>query len=161
MTDTMASRPPQRSAAHRQLDVFAGTWRARGESFGGPDQHLDDPRANSAVWTSEESYEWLPGGFFMLHRWDAQIGTHGFKGTEIIGYDEAEGGFFTRMFDNAGNHPEYVATVSGKVWTFSEPSTRATIVLSVDGNRMELRWEWRRGDGEWLPLCDRTANRVR
>ena len=62
------------------------------------------------------------------------------------------------MFDNAGNHPEYVATVQGNVWTFSEPSTRATIAVSPDGNRMDLRWEWRQGDGDWLPLCDRTAN---
>ena len=162
MTDVpTTTRPQQRSAAHRQLDVFVGKWRARGESYGGPGQSPADPRANPAVWTSEETYEWLPGGFFMLHRWDAQIGTRAFKGTEIIGYDEAEGGFFTRMFDNAGNHPEYVATVSGNTWTFSEPSTRAVVSLSGDGNRMELRWEWREGDGEWLPLCDRTANRVR
>ena len=161
MTDAAASKAPQRSAAHRQLDTFAGTWRARGESFGGPEQKPEDPRAAPAVWTSEETYEWLPGGFFMLHRWDAQVGTHPFKGTEIIGYDEATGGFFTHMFDNAGNHPTYVATVSGSVWTFEEASTRAVVSLSGDGNRMELRWEWRAGEGDWLPLCDRTANRVR
>ena len=160
MTNATISKPPQRSAAHRQLDVFVGSWRARGESFG-EGQQADNPRASPAVWTSEESYEWLPGGFFMLHKWDAKVGTHGFRGTEIIGYDESAGGYFTRMFDNAGNHPEYTATVSGNVWTFSEPSTRATVTVSPDGNRMELRWEWRQGDGDWLPLCDRTANRVR
>ncbi|HEY8794313.1 MAG TPA: DUF1579 family protein [Gemmatimonadaceae bacterium] len=160
MTDATISKPPQRSAAHRQLDVFVGSWRARGESFG-EGQQVDNPRASPAVWTSEESYEWLPGGFFMLHKWDARVGTHGFRGIEIIGHDAAAGGYFTRMFDNAGNHPEYVATVSGNVWTFSEPSTRATVSVSADGNRMDLRWEWRQGDGEWLPLCDRTANRVR
>jgi hypothetical protein len=33
--------------------------------------------------------------------------------------------------------------------------------VSHDGNRMDLRWEWRQGDGDWLPLCDRTANHVR
>lgn len=153
--------PPQRTAAHRQLDVFAGSWRARGESFGSPEQSADEPRANGVVWTSEESYEWLPGGFFMLHKWDAKVGTHPFKGTEIIGYDESAGTFFTRMFDNAGNHPEYVATVAGNVWTFEEPSTRAMVSVSNDGNRMELHWEWRKDGGDWLPLCDRTANRVR
>jgi hypothetical protein len=161
MTNATFSKPPQRSAAHRQLDVFAGMWRARGEWYGGPDQTPDDPRASPAVWTSEETYEWLPGGFFMLHRWDAQIGTRAFKGTEIIGYDEAEGRFFAQMFDNAGNHPEYVAMVSGNTWTLSEPSARAMVTLSGDGNRMELRWEWRQREGAWLPLCDRTANRVR
>lgn len=161
MTDATAPKTAQRTSAHRQLDVFAGTWRARGESFGGPEQNPDDPRANPAVWTSEESYEWLPGGFFMLHKWDALIGKRPFKGTEIVGYDEAEGGFFTRMFDNGGNHPQYVAAVQGNLWTFAEEETRATITFSGDTNRMDVKWEWRQGDGEWLPLCDRTANRVR
>jgi len=152
---------PQRSAAHRQLDVFVGTWRARGLSFGGPEQVAADPRALAVSWTSEETYEWLPGGFFMLHTWDAKVGTHPFKGTEILGYDESEGGYFSRMFDNGGNHPEYTATVNGNVWIFTEESTRAAVTMSNDGNRMDLRWEWRQGEGEWLPLCDRTANRVR
>lgn len=160
MTDATISRPPQRSPAHRQLDVFVGSWRARGESFA-EGQQGDDPRASAAPWTSEESYEWLPGGFFMLHKWEAKVGARGFRGLEIIGYDDAAGGYFTRMFDNTGNHPEYVATVSGNVWTFSEPSTRATVSVSADGNRMDLHWESRQGDGEWMPLCDRTANRVR
>lgn len=161
MTDVATPKPPQRSAAHRQLDAFAGTWRARGQSFGSLEQNPEDPRASPELWTGEETYEWLPGGFFMLHRWDANIGTHPFKGTEIIGYDEARGRFFTRMFDNAGNHPEYIATVSGNLWTFEEPATRAVVSLSNDGNRMEIRWEWLYGEDTWLPLCDRTANRVR
>ena len=46
-------------------------------------------------WTSDEHYEWLPGGFFLLHQWDANAGTREFKGTEIIGHDEANGGYFT------------------------------------------------------------------
>ena len=60
-------------------------------------------RAAGVPWISDESCEWLPGGFFALHRWDA----HSFKGAEIMGYNEAEGGYFTRMFDNAGHHPDY------------------------------------------------------
>jgi hypothetical protein len=35
------------------------------------------------------------------------------------------------------------------------------VSISGDGNRMDVRWEWRHGDDEWLPLCDRIANRVR
>lgn len=161
MTDASAPKSTERDSARRQLDVFAGTWRARGDSFGGPEQNPADSRANPALWTSEESYEWLPGGFFMLHKWDALINKHPFKGTEILGHDDAEGGFFTCMFDNAGNHPSYRASVSGHVWKFAESETRATVTFSSDGNRMVVSWEWRQGDSEWLPLCDRTANRVR
>ncbi len=94
----------------------------------------------------------------LLHQWDALAGTREFKGTEIIGYDEANGGYFTRFFDNAGFHPEYTATVDGAAWKFVEPSTRATLTVREDGEQIEHVWEWFQ-DGEWLPLCERTATR--
>lgn len=68
MTDAPAPKSTQRDSAHRQLDVFAGTWRARGQSFGSLEQNPDDPRASPEVWTGEETYEWPPGGFFLLHK---------------------------------------------------------------------------------------------
>lgn len=30
--------------------------------------------------TSDESYEWLDGGFFLVHRWDARAGSAVFRG---------------------------------------------------------------------------------
>lgn len=83
-----------------------------------------------------------------------------FLGTEIIGYDEGEGGYFTRFFDNAGNHPQYRAAVDGNIWTFLEPATRATATVSDDGDQIAFNWEWRSGAGPWLPLCDRIATRI-
>lgn len=151
---------PDRSAAHRKLDVFVGNWHAEGTSYG-EGQRADDPRASGVPWTSDESYEWLPGGFFLLHRWSAMTAQREFIGTEIIGYDEAEGGYFTRFFDNSGFHPEYGAAVDGNVWTFTEPQTRATVTVEDGGNRMRFEWQWRNGGGsDWLPLCDRIATRV-
>ena len=159
MNDAPKPEPPKPSDAHRKLDVFVGTWRHEGESYG-DGQRPDDPLASAVPWTSDESYEWLPGGFFLLHLWDAVVGKRTFKGTEILGYDESQGGYFTRMFDDSGNHPEYRASVDGDVWTFSEPATRATVTLGDDGDRMTLRWEWRNSGSDWLPLCDRVATRV-
>lgn len=150
---------PEPGDEHRKLEVFVGKWRHEGESYG-DGQQADDPRASAVPWTGDESYEWLPGGFFVLHRWDAKLGTREFKGTEILGYDEAEGGYFTRLFDNAGNHPAYRASIDEEVWTFNEPETRATITVTDGGDRMRLVWEWRNGGSDWLPLCDRVATRV-
>jgi hypothetical protein len=64
-------------------------------------------------WTSDESYEWLPGGFFVLYPAGRNGQERKFKGAEIMGYDEAEVGYFTRFFDTAGNHPDYRAQVKG------------------------------------------------
>ena len=159
MTSTAKLKQPKPSAAHKRLEVFIGNWHAEGTSYG-DGQDAADPRAAGVTWTSDESYEWLPGSFFVLHRWDAQMGKHEFKGAEIMGYDEAEGGYFTRMFDNAGHHPDYAGSVDGDVWNFTEAQTRATVKVQDGGDKMTFNWEWKNGGSKWLPLCDRVAVRT-
>jgi Protein of unknown function (DUF1579) len=150
---------PKPGAEHRLLKVFVGKWHAEGASYA-DGQQADDPLASAVPWVSDESYEWLPGDFFVLHRWDAMAGARAFKGMEVIGYDTNQGAYFTRLFDNAGNHPEYIGELKGHVWNFSEMLTRATISVSADGNNMHFNWEWRKLGSAWLPLCDRMAVRV-
>ena len=157
MTSTLKPKQPKPTSAHRRLEVFIGDWHAEGTSYGNG-QDAADPRAAGVPWTSDESYEWLPGNFFVLHRWDALAGE--FKGAEIMGYDEAEGGYFTRMFDNAGHHPDYRASVDGDVWSFTEAQTRATVTVQDGGDKMTFNWEWKNGGRKWLPLCDRVASRT-
>jgi Protein of unknown function (DUF1579) len=158
MTETKELTHPEIGEAHRRLEVFVGKWHTEGTSFA-EGQTPDDPRSSGVQWTSDEHYDWLPGGFFLLHQWDALAGARVFKGTEIIGFDEANGGYFSRFFDNAGFHPEYTATVDGDVWKFTEPSTRATLTVSEDQQHIEHVWEWRQG-GAWLPLCERRGARL-
>ena len=86
MASTPDLKQPKPTASHRRLEVFIGNWHAEGTSYG-DGQDATDPRAAGVPWMSNESYEWLPGNFFVLHRWDAQMGEHEFKGAEIIGYD--------------------------------------------------------------------------
>ena len=160
MTSTSKPKQPKPTAAHRRLEVFIGHWHAEGMSYG-EGQDAADPRAAGVPWTSDESYEWLPGKFLVIHRWDAMTGKHAFKGTQIIGYDEAKASYFRRLFDNAGNHPEYQASVDGDVWSFEEPQTRATVTVQDGGGKMSFNWEWKNGGKPWLPLCDRVASRTR
>ena len=63
------------------------------------------------------------------------------------------------MFDNAGHHPDYRASVDGHVWCFTEAQTRATVTVQAGGDRMTFNWEWKNGGTAWLPLCDRIAVR--
>jgi hypothetical protein len=160
MSKTPKPRQPKPTAAHRRLEVFIGDWHAEGVSYG-EGQDPADPRASGVPWTSDESYEWLPGKFFVLHRWDALAGKHEFKGAEIIGYDEAKERYFTLMFDNAGHHPEYRTSVDGDVWHFKEPQTRATVTVQEGGRKLSFNWEWKNGGNAWLPLCERIALRKR
>lgn len=152
-------KQPDQQTALKKLHVFIGKWHAEGQSYA-EKQQVGNPLASAVPWTSDESYEWLQGNFFILHRWDAKIGNSIFVGTEIIGYDEKEGGFFTHFFDNAGFHPNYKATVNGNIWNFTSPSSRANIIVDDDKNRMTFNWEWRKEGNDWLPLCNRVAIRV-
>ena len=158
--ETSVPKPPaEPGAAHRRLEVFVGTWHCEGESFA-EGQATDDPRASALPWISDETYEWLPGNFFLLHRWQAKAGSRRIEGAEVIGCDESAGGYFTRFFDNTGNHPEYRVEVEGPIWTFSEPSTRARVTVAAGGQSMRFDWEWKNDGKDWLPLCERTAVKV-
>lgn len=83
-----------------------------------------------------------------------------FKGAEIIGYHEAEGGYVTRMFDNPGHHPEYRASMDGHVWSCTAAQPRATATVQGGGAKMTVSWKWKNGGRKWLPLCDRVASRA-
>lgn len=96
----------------------------------GDGQDAADPRASGAPWTSDKSYEWLPGGYF------------------------------TRMFNNAGHHPDYRVSVDGDVWNFTEAQTRATVTVQESGDKMTFNRERKSGGKDWLPLCDRVASRT-
>ena len=140
----------------KMLDIFVGKWRVQGESFGGQ-ASSDFPE----TWVSDETYEWLPGGYFLLHRWDARVGSKEFTGIEILGYDDATDSYFARMFDNMGNKPEYRIRRDEGTWMFTESASRATVTESIDGSTMEWKREWQKPGGDWQPLCNRTATRLR
>lgn len=156
---TAATAAQTSAAAREHLSVFVGKWRTSGQSFA-EGQRAEDPRASAVPWTSVESYEWLPGGHFLLHRWDAMVGAYPFQGTEIIGFNESKGGYFSHLFDNAGNHGEYSGERSGNLWKFNEPGTRSVITVTSDGQEMDVVWQWTNGGREWLPLCERRAWRL-
>jgi len=153
------SKQLDQQAALNKLDVFIGKWHAEGQSYG-DGQQKGNPYASIVPWISDEIYGWLPGNFFILHNWNAKLGDRNFIGSEIIGYDEKEGGYFSHFFDDSGFHPYYKATVDGNVWKFTESSSRAKVTVDDDKNKMTFNWEWREVDSNWLPLCDRIATRI-
>ncbi|MBC8084850.1 MAG: DUF1579 family protein [Hymenobacter sp.] len=158
MTKRNPLSPPVPGPQHRALDVFVGKWHAEGTSYG-EGQVQEMPYSAAVPWSSEETYAWLEGGFFLEHRWDARAGERVFKGLEIMGWDEAKGEYFTRFFDNSGYCPSYRVGRDGDTWTFTGAAQRATVVVSGAGNSMTFHWEWQQAQGPWLPLCDRTATK--
>jgi len=138
------------------LSVFVGNWHAEGDSYG-DHQSEDYPYASAVRWVSDESYEWMSGNYFLIHRWQASVGAQTFKGLEIMGYDVARKEFFTRMFDNGGSATKYKVINKDDTWKFSEPFTRSSVLFSDNNNLMTFQWQWRHEGSDWLPLCNRKA----
>ena len=153
LSDPHASRA--RGPEHEQLEAFAGAWRVLGRNA--PAAPFDD----GAEVTGEQTYEWLPGRFFLASRWHRRALTGEHVGTGILGFDPDAGSLLAHHFDNLGFARRYRLAVRGHVWTLSGPWERATIAFEPSGDRFTETWEIARDGARWRPLCELEVTRAR
>jgi hypothetical protein len=152
----------------QRLGTLVGRWRSEGHIVG------DTP----VPITGTDVYEWLPGGFFLVHHVDVVIGEEPVRAIEIIGeHDPATDAILGRAYDNLGNMSILRVDVDDRgVWTFTgggdvapvaRPSTadeggavRSTLTVSPDGSGMVAEWE-RSDDGStWERWMDMTFTQM-
>lgn len=144
---------PPPSAGHEAMRIWLGNWRAEGT--------LHRSNASTAPWISEEEFELLPGGYFVLHRWHEHGGPAPFAGVGVLSYDESSRTYAWRTFENHGFYRHYMVTRDGCTWTFQGETERATYEFSEDGRSQIIHWDVRRDAEEgWSTLCDRMATRT-
>jgi hypothetical protein len=128
--------------------------------------------------TGTDIYEWLPGGFFLVHHVDVVVGDQKVQAIEIIGeYDQGTDSFTGRAYDNLGNVTIMHAKVDDHgVWTFTgggdiaaaaRPSSadtsagvRSTLTVSADNGSMTAKWERNDDGATWQPWMDMTFTRM-
>jgi hypothetical protein len=144
----------QPSAEIKSLDFLVGTWRTEGQT-------VPSPAEPSIDITGTDQYEWLDGGFFLVHHVDVHMGADHVKTLEIIGdYDRASQTYAARSFDNQGNYESMrVASGAGESWTITGESTRATIHPTNSGNTLQVEWERSSDGSHWEPWMDLTLTR--
>jgi hypothetical protein len=96
------------------------------------------------------TFEWLPGGQFLVQRWDVPH-PEAPDGIAIIGADpKREGGYLQHYFDSRGVARVYKMTLHDGVWELwrGEPdfspldfSQRFTAIFGADGKTIAGRWE--------------------
>ncbi len=86
---------PGPDPALRRLDPFVGTWEMRGRTL---DSTVDNVRARA-------TFEWLPGGHFLVQRFSADFMGMTLESTEVIGYDPATGTFPSTVYSNLVGMP--------------------------------------------------------
>lgn len=148
MTQTAASIDLER------LNQFLGTWDTEGEM-------KSSAPGQSAKFQATDTYEWLPGGHFLLHRFDASMPDGRVQGIEIIGYSRESDSYPMHSFDSTGNTTTMQARVEKEEWTFVGEAIRFKGKFRENGKVFAGLWESRSDeDALWRPLMDVTLRKV-
>ena len=146
MKDNTATATPVPRPDYRLLDAFIGKWNTTGNMKvceGKPDIAID----------GTDIYEWLPGGFFILHTVNVLMGTEKKVSIEVIGFDAATNSYFMHSYDNQGESGVMQASEHQGTWKFTSDSLRFTGTFSEDRNTISGIWE-SSGDDGWELLMD-------
>ncbi len=138
---------------HKSLGMFIGRWMNEGYT-------VETPGAPSVKILTSDIYEWMPGGFFVLHTAYGRIGNMDVGGTEILGYDPVARKYFTVFYDSRGNVNEAELSVDGDTWTWKGTETGCTAVFTENGKIQTAHHVRRDESGSWVPAMEVVLTKV-
>jgi len=153
MTENVTNQLPKVGPEHQRLEVFLGRWINEGHTIATAD-------APAVPILTSDVYEWMPGGFFVLHTAYGRIGNVDVGGTEVISYDAASKQYRSYFFDNQGHISTHELTGSGDTWRWSGEQTRCTAVFTNHGKTQTAHHERLDEHGNWVPAMDVTLTKV-
>jgi len=131
----LAGRLPKTpNPALKKLEPLVGKWKITGDDVDG-----------------EVRFEWMEGGFFLIHHFDLIQGGRQ-KGVEYIGFDEDTQTLRSRLMQTNGSNFTYTYNLEGDtLWVWfgdkdSDNFSRST--FSDDGNSYTGCWQWTTADGK-------------
>jgi hypothetical protein len=151
---------PARSAQER-LSAFAGRWKTAGEAHDSP----FGPRADvSAI----ETYAWLPGGRFLIHRLEGRLAADEIACIEVVGYDLASDGYSVHSFYNNGTRNVWRLKDDADTWVLTGAwplrdqtlHVRCTSRFNDTRNAVTCRWEYSRDGADWQAFWDTRMTRA-
>lgn len=149
-------------AGQSRLGVFVGTWQTEGQQHAGA-------VGPAAKISAKESYEWLSGERFLVHRFDGRVGDHDASCIEILGFDAESGRYPVHTFYNNGATHEWTyrehegAWILTGEWPQGEGSmhVRCTVRFGADGDTMTGKWEHSSDGASWKTFWDVRGTRTR
>ena len=136
---TNSQQLPKPHPALKRLDVLIGTWDLTGRTI---DSDID----NITGWNT---FEWLPGEFFLKSTGEIDFKGDKIQSLEIIGYDPLTNTFPSSVYSNMdGNVLPYSWDVQGNTVTHSDASSKYTGTLSEDGQTLSGGWRPKEGEQE-------------
>lgn len=132
---------------HEQLNKFVGHWNTEGKI----------PATNTTPEVKilgTDTYEWLPGEYFLLHKVDVFVGVDKNETLEVIGFNKLTGKYTMQHYDNKGNSGFMTATCEKGVWTFLGETLKFTGGFKKEGKEFSGIWEQSTDGKNWTLLMD-------
>ena len=136
--------------AYTLLAQFVGTWNTSGVVLGTVPVKI----------AGTDTYEWLPGEYFLLHHVDVRIGGEAAQSVEIIGYDRETHSYPMHYFNNKGDKGIMQATYADSTWNFLSETMRFAGKFSDDGKTLSGTWETFSAENGWVPWMEVRLIRV-
>lgn len=156
--DTPMGAPPPDPALKR-LDFLVGTWKLTGTTVAGP---MGPPAELSGT----ETFEWMAGGYFLVHRWDGLF-AHGQDtmvdaGYEFFDYDPETGKYRSHFFNSGGPYDprdsHYEGDFDGNALVLVGPAR--FVRRHEDDDTIRYDCDFRGGDGSWTPFMHAKLTRI-
>jgi hypothetical protein len=138
----------------RRLAVLVGRWHTEGWTRAG----VDSPARRI---DATDTYEWVGGGWALLHLIDARVGATVVQGAELIGHDAGSGSYVSLYVGSAGpTRYEAALLESGGelTWTMTSRDTRFAGRFVHDRAVINGYWELL-DHGQWRRWMDITLTR--
>jgi hypothetical protein len=150
MADENEFQMPEPDPALRRLDFLVGSWELTGELEAGP-------AGPGGTISGVETFEWMEGGFFLVHRWDGSFDMGGNTmvdtGYEFYDYDPENKSYRAHFFNNLGPYDKagskYVGDFDGDALVLTGPARISRRpagdgVITYDADLPD-------GEGGWTP----------
>lgn len=146
---------------HERLDAFIGKWHMEGQQLAGP-------AGPAASISALQTYEWLEGGQFLIHRFDGHVGDSPAACVEIIGFEPERRCYRAHTFYNNGQMNVWDIDLRGDQWRVlgdwnsgdRQMKVRCTTTFADDGQTMTSKWEHSSDGLRWQTFWDVSARKI-
>jgi hypothetical protein len=126
-----AMQMPTPDPALKRLDKLVGSWTMKGRTLDSEDDNI----------SGRTAFEWLPGGFFLLQRFEMNFAGFEIQSLELIGYDPETKAFSSLVYSNLAPFAlPYQWDLQDDVLRISTEASKCEGTFSEDDNTFSGGW---------------------
>ena len=152
VTSVASAQEAKPSPELKKFDIAIGTWQFEGE--------MKAAGGTAGTMAGTETFEWLPGGYFMKMTRDAKASFGDFKTLVVYRYDLLTKAYVATLFHTGGVFETATIAIDGNVWKWAGTGylgngtpmhERCTLTFAPDGRSMTLACDVSTDAKSWAP----------